>query len=651
MPTGIPFIIGNEAAERFSFYGMKTILAIFMTKYLMDSGGNADLMSKEESTIWVHTFTAAVYFTPLLGSIIADVFFGKYKTIISLSIVYCLGHLALALDETRTGLTLGLTLIAIGAGGIKGCVSAHVGDQFGKKNANLIEKVYGWFYLSINLGAFISTLLTPWLLKNHGPSVAFGIPGLLMLLATITFWAGRREFAHVPPKGMEFIRETFSAEGLSVIRNLVVIYVLVAMFWSLFDQTASKWIFQADRMDRNFLGIEWLPAQIQAINPALILILIPVFHWWLYPTISKYFPLTPLRKIGIGFFLVVPSFLIPAWIEYRLGLGETPNIVWQLLSYLLLTSAEVMISVTCLEFSYTQAPRTMKSLILGLFMASVGLGNSFTAGVNLFFMNEAPSFKPDVKGIYVLELSVNDSADTNKSMVRIEVTDKKKKQNPIADKKKPPSAQAGNQRAVPLGKLVRLSGKADAGDYNGELTYSWVFMTIPEGSRLNSQTLKDANTRYPSFLPDKEGEYILKFSALLGKQVSQELDSQSEQPRAIHPAHVSDTVKITITSANLPPVADAGEKQMLTLDKEVKLDGSGSFDPNDDPLKYQWRFVAFPVNSKLNDGDIKGRQFATQTTKLDGPAYYLFFAGAMFLTALLYVPVAMKYKVRNYLQE
>jgi POT family proton-dependent oligopeptide transporter len=90
---------------------------------------------------------------------------------------------------------------------------------------------------------------------------------------------------------------------------------------------------------------------------------------------------------------VVPSFLIPAWIEYRIGLGETPGIGWQLLSYLLLTAAEVMISVTCLEFSYTQAPRTMKSLIFGLFMASVALGNLFTSLVNIFILNEDGSSK------------------------------------------------------------------------------------------------------------------------------------------------------------------------------------------------------------------------------------------------------------------
>jgi POT family proton-dependent oligopeptide transporter len=362
MPSGIPYIIGNEAAERFSFYGMKAILAVFMTKYLADSAGDPDLMSEGEATIWVHTFNTAVYFTPLVGSFIADAFLGKYRTIISLSLVYCLGHLTLAFDESRLGLTLGLTLIAVGAGGIKGCVSAHVGDQFGKANGGMLEKVYGWFYLSINLGAFASTLLTPFLLTRFGPSLAFGVPGFL---------------------------------------KLMIIYSLVAMFWALFDQTASTWVFQAEKMDRDFFGVIWDASQIQAVNPAFILLLIPLFNWLVYPAISRVFPLTPLRKIGIGFFLVVPSFLIPAWLEHRIGLGEVPGIEWQLLSYLLLTSAEVMISVTCLEFSYTQAPKTMKSLVFGLFMASVAMGNLFTSLVNVMILDTDGSSKLDGPSYYL----------------------------------------------------------------------------------------------------------------------------------------------------------------------------------------------------------------------------------------------------------
>ncbi|MDI9411819.1 MAG: MFS transporter, partial [Bacteroidia bacterium] len=141
MPPGIPFIIGNEAAERFSFYGMKTILAVFMTQYMLSATGTPDYMTRTEATEWVAWFVASAYFFPVLGALIADALLGKYLTIMILSMVYCLGHAALAcIDlpsaalqaslDPRSWLMAGLFLIACGSGGIKPCVSAHVGDQF-----------------------------------------------------------------------------------------------------------------------------------------------------------------------------------------------------------------------------------------------------------------------------------------------------------------------------------------------------------------------------------------------------------------------------------------------------------------------------------------------------------------------------------------
>ena len=122
MPPGIPFIIGNEAAERFCFYGMRTILVVFMTKYLLDPSGALAVMKPEAAKGWFHLFVSAVYFLPFFGAIIADALWGKYKTILYLSIIYCLGSFTLALDSTRLGLVAGLALIAIGSGGIKPCV-------------------------------------------------------------------------------------------------------------------------------------------------------------------------------------------------------------------------------------------------------------------------------------------------------------------------------------------------------------------------------------------------------------------------------------------------------------------------------------------------------------------------------------------------
>ena len=388
MPGGIPYIIGNEAAERFSFYGMKTILVVFMIRYLADSEGGTAPMDEAEAMSWYHLFMAAVYLTPLLGALLADILLGKYLTILTLSLVYCLGHLALALDETRLGLSVGLFLIALGAGGIKPCVSAHVGDQFGKRNAHRLRNVFSYFYFAINIGAFASTLLTPILLHSYGPHIAFGTPGALMLLATWIFWLGREQFIHVPARGRAFARQLFSFEGARSLVPLTFLYGFIAVFWSLFDQTGSSWVIQAQSMDRELFGVEILPSQIQALNPLFVILLIPIFVRFVYPTMDRFFPATPLRRISLGLFVAIPSYLLMAQIEAWIEAGQTPSIAWHLLSYLILTTAEVLLSITALEFAYTQAPAAMKSIVMALALASVSMGNIVTAGVNALILDE-----------------------------------------------------------------------------------------------------------------------------------------------------------------------------------------------------------------------------------------------------------------------
>src|SRR5262245_4060757 len=264
MPPGVPYIICSEAAERFSYYGMNSILVVFMTHYLATASGAPDHMTPEQAGTWYHTFVSAVYFLPVFGAILSDAFIGKFWTIFSLSLVYCAGHLALALDHTRLGLTVGLFLIALGAGGIKPCVSAYVGDQFTAAQQHLLTRVFSWFYFAINSGSAVSTLLIPWLLEHKGPSIAFGLPGILMAVATIIIWMGRRTYLNVLPAGpAAYFRMFASKETLVALGNLLVPVPFVAMFWALWQQNFSSWVVQAEKMDRHLLGTVWLPAQIQ----------------------------------------------------------------------------------------------------------------------------------------------------------------------------------------------------------------------------------------------------------------------------------------------------------------------------------------------------------------------------------------------------
>jgi POT family proton-dependent oligopeptide transporter len=393
MPPGIPYIVGNEAAERFNFYGMRAILVVFMTHYLRDASGALAPMNDNQANQWYHWFVASNYFFPAFGAIISDAFWGKYRTIFWLSLVYCAGSIVLAMNDTRLGLGLGLGLIALGAGGIKPCVSSHVGDQFGPGNKHMISRAFGWFYFAINFGSFFSILLVPLLLEHYGARAAFGLPAALMLLATFVFWSGRYTFAHIPPGGTTFLRDTFNREGFAAIGRLAILFAFVAIFWSLWDQSGGEWVVQAEKMDLHFAGITWLPSQIQALNAIMILAFIPIFQYGIYPAISRVFPLTPLRKIGLGLVVTGCSFLVSAWIETQIGAGLKPSIGWQVPAYALLSAGEVMVSITSLEFAYTQAPKHMKSIIMSLYLLSISAGNAFTALVHVFIANPDGSVK------------------------------------------------------------------------------------------------------------------------------------------------------------------------------------------------------------------------------------------------------------------
>ena len=382
MPGGIPFIVVNEFAERFCFYGINAMLALFLVQYLH--------FGEAQATTWGSLFKSGAYTFALLGAIVSDVFWGKFRTVLAFSLVYAIGCVALALSRDSHALAIGLFLVAFGTGGIKPCVATNLGDQFTHENQHLIERAFSWFYLGINAGSTISILLCPWLLPRFGPQVAFGVPAAMMVVATVVFWLGRNRYAVVPPAGRVWLKDVFGLVGLKTILNLLVIYLFITFFWSLWDQSnGTSWSLQARSvlMDKNLgFGITLLPAQVQAVNAVFILILAPFFSYVVYPLWSKLSVVTPLRKIAVGLFVTASSFVVIAWIESRIQSGHVVSLWWQILAYAILTCGEVLVSITGLEFSYKQAPLTMKSFVMALFYLAIGMGNLFTAAVNHYMV-------------------------------------------------------------------------------------------------------------------------------------------------------------------------------------------------------------------------------------------------------------------------
>jgi POT family proton-dependent oligopeptide transporter len=230
--------------------------------------------------------------------------------------------------------------------------------------------------------------------RLHSPDIAFGTPGIFMVIATIFFWIGRKKFVHIPPVGMKkYVGEFCNKETLKIVGNVLIPVPFVAVFWALWQQNFSSWIVQAESMDRHLFGIEWLSSQIQTVNPLFILIMLPIFAYAVYPLVEKVVPLTPLRKIGAGLFVTAASFFMVAVIQKWIDAGDKPSIIWQVWAFVVLTIGETLVSPVHLEFSYTQGPVKMKSLIMCTYLLAISLGNQLTAVVNWFIQNPDGSLK------------------------------------------------------------------------------------------------------------------------------------------------------------------------------------------------------------------------------------------------------------------
>ncbi len=423
MPKAVPYIIGNEAAERFSFYGIRSVMSTFLVAQFFNPSHNPMLqgIAEAKSNEMVHLFVTLAYFMPLVGGILADWFFGKYKVILYVSILYAVGNLVLALSTNNlTYFTIGLVIIAAAAGGIKSCVSANVGDQFDKSNEHLLSKMYGWFYFTINTGSIVATLFIPIIYNVYGPALAFGIPGVLMCLATLIFWLGRKKYVRVPPSGTK--RENFvvisfwaiiqlfmkkngqpfwvrlgaernfsakSIDGVQAVYRILMIFAFTPIFWALWDQNLAEWVLQAKKLDLNIFGYTLFAEQIQTFNPIFLVSMIPVMTYFVFPFFEKIgLKPTPLRKIGTGLLLTAVTFVIIALIQETIDKGGHPSVWWQILAYLILAIAEILVSITCLEYAYTHSPKTMKSTMSALYLLGISLGNYFTSLVNKSIAND-----------------------------------------------------------------------------------------------------------------------------------------------------------------------------------------------------------------------------------------------------------------------
>ncbi|XP_041529174.1 solute carrier family 15 member 1 [Microtus oregoni] len=363
-PVSIFFIVVNEFCERFSYYGMRALLVLYFRNFLR--------WDDDLATAIYHTFAALCYLTPILGALIADSWLGKFKTIISLSIVYTIGQIVIAVssihdltDHNRDGTPdslpvhvalsmIGLILIAFGTGGIKPCVSAFGGDQFEEGQEKQRNQFFSIFYLAINAGSLISTIVTPILrvqecgihTQQACYPLAFGVPAALMAVSLIVFVLGSGMYKKFKPQGnvmskvvkcigfaiknrfrhrskqfpkrehwLDWAKEKYDERLISQVKmvmKVMFLYIPLPMFWG------SRWTLQATTMSGKIGSMEIQPDQMQTVNAILIVIMVPIMDAVVYPLIAKCFNFTSLKKMTVGMFLAAMAFVAAAIVQVEI---------------------------------------------------------------------------------------------------------------------------------------------------------------------------------------------------------------------------------------------------------------------------------------------------------------------------------------------
>jgi len=374
-PIGFWFFFWGELAERCSYYGMRAILALYMADQLGLSTANASTA--------MHCFIAACYLLPLAGGYVADNFLGKYWTIVGFSIPYIVGQVILGIESVPF-LILALTLLAMGSGVIKPNISTLMGltyDQQRPGQEKLRTDAFAMFYFAINVGAALSSLAMPYIRTRWNYQVAFLFPAGLMALAFAIFAAGKPFYA------VETVRTAAKTpaektEQWAVFGRMLGIFTVVIFFWSIFDQSASTWtFFAAEHLDLELFGKTLEPDMIQAANPLLIIALLPPISLLWKVLARRGIDFRATDKMMVGFILTT----ITMGMMSAAGFLTTPeakvSVLWEIAAYVVITMAEICISVVGLELAFTAAPKNMKSFVTACWLVTVFLGNLLNLAV------------------------------------------------------------------------------------------------------------------------------------------------------------------------------------------------------------------------------------------------------------------------------
>ena len=406
-PRGLTFLFTTEMWERFSYYGMRAILVLYLTNFLLLSGqaehvaGYHTLKSVFEwmtgrslgvqplSSLINGTYTAFVYLTPFFGGILADRVLGQRLTVIFGGLIMAMAEFTLMVPSL---FFLGLLFLIIGNGLFKPNISTQVGNLY-KPGDSRIDRAYSIFYVGINVGAFFSPLICGTLGENVGYQWGFFAAGMGMLIGAFTYLLALRT---LPPdrlarlKAKTEVKKSLTAQDWKAVLALILLCVPTSLFWAVYEQqgnTISLWAqnFTDRRLIPGLINIEIPVTWFQAFNPFMIFAFTPfVVALWARQSKQSKEPST-VTKMAMGDFMLGASYLIMAAAAYFAGPSGHASWLWLFFFFSIITLGELYLSPIGLALVARVAPPSILSMMMGLWFITSFTGNLLQGYIGSFF--------------------------------------------------------------------------------------------------------------------------------------------------------------------------------------------------------------------------------------------------------------------------
>lgn len=386
-PKGLYILFFTELWERFSYYGMRAILVLFLISSV--KGENPGFGWEESDAISLYgTYTMLVYVMSIAGGWVADKLWGQKRTVLIGGILLCFGHGILAV-EALWAFYAGLALIVLGVGGLKPNISTMVGGLYPPGDLRR-DKGFTIFYIGINLGAFLSALVVGYVGEEIGWHYGFGLAGFGMLVGQIVYMWGQKFLQGIgeATKGMTKIEQEAKKRPLTLMERdrmkvMMISFLLIIVFWGAFEQAGGLMnIYTAQKTDLSLgftiplLNMDAIPASwFQSVNAFFIITLgVPIASFWVYWK-RKGKESSSLLKMAVGVIIMGWGFLFMSAASLEFEAEGSSAMYWLVLAYLFHTIGELCASPVALSFITKLAPLKYASLMMGVYFAATGVGN------------------------------------------------------------------------------------------------------------------------------------------------------------------------------------------------------------------------------------------------------------------------------------